>query len=222
MEIYSLIKNILSNIFKRNRIPLEIKLLAVTLFLHGMGVRRIRKVVQSSKSSVHEWTLKFRQVLNFKVEKKRRRCIAIDETKLRVNQAWYYIHAAMDAETKELIVMKAYTSRNYLNTLDFIKRVTRFCTNRDFEIITDKMPCYEQVCRRLGVRWRHETVGRKNCIEHVFRSFKFVTMRFNHCLCVDLRKVSLRLDRDYWFTRVLYLLELWCGMFMFYWNVFRR
>ncbi len=135
---------------------------------------------------------------------------------------WYYIYAAMDAEARELIAMRVYATRNYLTTLDFIKQVIRFCSNRDFEIITDGVSCYEQVCKRLGIKWRHETFGKRNCVEHVFRSFKFFTMRFNHCLCVNLRKVSLRLDRNYWFKRVLYLLELWCRMFMFYWNVVGR
>jgi len=115
--------------------------------------------------------------------------------------------------------MKVYTARNYLTTLDFVKHVLKYCADRAVKIITDKMPCYEQVCKRMGLKWKHVTFGKRNHVEHVFRSFKFFTARFNNCLCVNLRKVGLRLDGNYWFKRVLYLLGLWCGMFMFYWNV---
>lgn len=105
---------------------------------------------------------------------------------------------------------------------DFVKHVLRYCADKDVEIITDKMPCYRLVCERLGIRHKYETFGRRNYVEQVFRGFKFITARFNNCLCVNLRKVSLKLDRNYWFKRVLYLLGLWCRMFMFYWNVVRR
>ena len=79
------------------------------------------------------------------------------------------------SEKRELICMKAYTLRNYLTTLDFIKHVMKFCSNRNFEIITDKMPCYMQVCKRLGIKHRHETFGKRNRVEHVFRGFKFLS-----------------------------------------------
>jgi len=73
------------NIFKRNKVPIEIKLLALALFLQGMGVRRISRIINRSKTAIHYWTLKFREALNYKMEKKERRCIAIDESKIRVN-----------------------------------------------------------------------------------------------------------------------------------------
>ena len=218
----SLLLQIVSQAFKYNRTSLEIRLVAVALFLQGLGVRRISKIIGKSKTAVHYWTLKFKEVLNLDLERMKRRCIAMDETKIRVNKTWYYVYAAMDVDKRELICMKAYTSRNYMTTLDFVKHVLRFCSNRDVEIITDGMPCYERVCKRLGIRWRHVTFGERNCVEHVFRAFKFFTMKFNNCLCVNFRKQIKLLDRNLWFKRVLYLLELWCRHMLFYWNVVKR
>ncbi len=126
----SWIVDIVSKIFKRNKVSLEIKLLAIALFLQGLGVRRISSIVDKSKSSVHEWILKFREGLNYIPVKKQRKCIGIDETKIRVNNTWYFIYAAIDVDTRELICMKAYTSRNYLTTLDFVKQVLEFCSNK--------------------------------------------------------------------------------------------
>jgi len=115
-----------SNIFKRNKTPIEIKILAIALFLQGLGVRRISKISTKSKTAIHYWTIKFREALNYRAERKERKCIAIDETKMRVNKTWYFIYAAIDMDTRELICMKAYTARNYyLTTLDFIKQVLK-------------------------------------------------------------------------------------------------
>ena len=61
--------------------------------------------------------------------------------------------------------------------------------------------------QKVGVRWKHVTFGKRNYVEHVFRSFKFFTAKFNHCLCVNFRRISLKLDGSYWFKRVLYLLD---------------
>jgi len=144
-------------------------------------VRRISNIINKSKTAIHYWTIKSREALNYKTERRERKCIAIDETEMRVNKTWYFIYAAIDMDTRELICMKAYTARNYLITLDFIKQVLKYCADRkDVEIITDKMPCYVQVCKRLGIRHRHETFGKRNCIERVFRAFKFLTARFNN------------------------------------------
>ena len=95
MEMHTLIENVISKVFKRNKVSIEIKIFAVALFLQGMGVR-IGKIVNRAKSSVHEWTLKFREALNYMVEIKERKCIAIDETKIRVNKTWYFIYAAIN------------------------------------------------------------------------------------------------------------------------------
>jgi len=90
--------------------------------------------------------------------------------------------------------MNAYTSRNYITTLDFVKQVLRYCSNKDFEIVTDKMSCYKQVCERLGIKWKHVTFGKRNYVEQAFRVFKFFTMKFNHCLCVNFKKQIKLLD----------------------------
>ena len=96
----------LSKIFERNKVSLEIKILAIALFLHDLGMERISKIIHKAKSSVHYWVLKFREGLNYISVKKQRKCIGIDETKIIVNKTQYFIFAAINTETKELIYMK--------------------------------------------------------------------------------------------------------------------
>ena len=221
MNNIGLIYQIASKVFKYKRVPIETKILAPALFLQGLSIRRISKCISYSKTAIHYWTLKFKESLNCEVKKKQRKRIAIDETKIKVNDKQYFIYAAVDLESGECLGMKAYTARNYLTTLDFIKHVLRYCANKDVEIMTDKMPCYKQVCDRLGIRWKHESFGKRNFVESLFYSFKFQTKRFCNVLKINLRKMSFIFDRNYWFKRVLYLLELWCKQFVFYWNFMR-
>ena len=65
------------------------------------------------KSSVNYWVRKFaKQVKEF-------RRIAIDETKVKLNGREIYVYAAADVNSKEIIAIEAYASRNLLNTLSF-------------------------------------------------------------------------------------------------------
>ena len=51
--------------------------------------------------------------------------------------------------------MKAYRARNYLTALDSVKHVLK----SSVEIIADKMPCYKQIRKRAGIKWKHATPG---------------------------------------------------------------
>ena len=55
-------------------------------------------------------------------EKKKRNLIAIDETVVKANKKKYYVFSAVDVERNELILMRAYTTRNYLTARSFVKR----------------------------------------------------------------------------------------------------
>ena len=221
MNANDIIYSIVLKAFKYKRIPLEVKVKALAMFLQGMSVRRIGKLLNVSKTAVHYWTMRFRKVLNVNVTRKKRYAIAVDETKIKVNDRWYYIYASIDIETKELILIRCYSARNNLTTLLFLKEVKKYCENEDMLVITDKMPSYKYACDKLGLKWIHKTFGVRNYIEQVFRSFKFLSMRFNNCLNVNFKKEMKKWKVELWDKRVMYILFSWCKMFMFYWNVMK-
>ena len=120
MQTLILIENIVSKIFKRNRVPLEIKILAIALFLHGLGMERISKIINKAKSSVHYWTSKFREALDYIPKRKERKCIAIDETKIRVNNTWYFIICSYRYRNKRIDLHEGIHIKELSNH-------TRFC-----------------------------------------------------------------------------------------------
>lgn len=76
-----------------------------------------------SKTAVWNWIKKFEQKLPISTEKKERNLIAIDETVVKARKKKYYVYAAVDVEKNELVLMRVYTTRNYLTTKSFIKEV---------------------------------------------------------------------------------------------------
>ena len=109
-----------------------------------------------SKSSVHRWIKKFEERLPIITEKKRRKRIAIDETVVKANGKKYYVYAAIDVERNELILMRVYTTRNYLTTKLFITDVLKYCENKP-KFVIDKAPWLRRALENLGLEFEQET-----------------------------------------------------------------
>jgi putative transposase len=158
MSIKEIVKGL--RIFERNKVPLEIKILGIAIYVQTSSVRRTAKILSElqpvSKSSVHRWIKKFEERLPIITEKKRRKLIAIDETVVKANGKKYYIYAAIDVERNELILMRVYTTRNYLTTKSFIKEVLEYCENEP-KFVIDKAPWLIDALKSLGLEFEHQT-----------------------------------------------------------------
>jgi putative transposase len=122
-----------------------------------------------SKSAVHYLSKKVSSVKVAK-EPRYRRCIAVDETKLRVKKSYVYVWSAVDVDSRELLVLEASYGRSSLNALAFLKKALRMCTNKPL-VIVDRGPWYRWAFERLGLEYRHE---------RFFRYLKERTVVFHH------------------------------------------
>jgi len=82
-----------------------------------------------SKSVVHYLAKKVSEV-RVATEPRYGRCIAVDETKLRVKKSYVYIWSAVDVDSKELLALEASYGRSSLNALSFLKKALRRCINK--------------------------------------------------------------------------------------------
>jgi putative transposase len=73
-----------------------------------------------SKSAVHYLAKKVSEVRVAR-EPRCRRCIAVDETKLRVKKSYVYVWSAVDVDSRELLALEASYGRSSLNALALIK-----------------------------------------------------------------------------------------------------
>jgi putative transposase len=143
----------------RNKIPLEIKILGIAIYVQTSSVRKTAKILSEfhpvSKSR-YEWIKKFKERLPIITEKKRRNLITVDETVVKANGKKYYVYAAIDVERNELILMRVYTARNYLTTKLFISEVLKYCENKP-KFVIDKAPWLIKALESLGLKYEHQT-----------------------------------------------------------------
>jgi len=84
-----------------------------------------------------------------------------------------------DVDSKELLALEASYGRSSLNSLSFLKKALKMCTNKPL-VIVDKGPWYRWAFERLGLEYRHERFGMRNRVERFFRYLKERTVVFHH------------------------------------------
>ena len=89
-------------------------------------------------------------------EKKERNLIAIDETVVKARKKKYYVYSAVDVERNELVLMRVYTTRNYLTAKSFVKEVLEYCENKP-KFIIDKAPWLINALKILGLEFEHQS-----------------------------------------------------------------
>lgn len=121
-------------VFKRNKIPLEVKILGIATYIQTSSVRRTARILSElhpvSKTSVWNWIKKFEEKLPISAEKTGKNLIALDETVVKARKRKYYVYSSVDIERNELILMRVYATRNYLTTRSFVKEVLEYCENK--------------------------------------------------------------------------------------------
>jgi transposase-like protein len=77
----------------------------------------------------------------FSSEKKNRRAVAIDETKIKERDKQRYVWAAIDVDRKEIVSVWVSAGRSGFNAYLFLKDVLSKCENKPIFIV-DKVPWY--------------------------------------------------------------------------------
>jgi transposase-like protein len=179
---------------------------------HG-SCRKVSKVLSLALESMNKSAVHYlaNRVSEIRVAKEPRysRCIAVDETKLRVRKSYVYIWSAVDVDSKELLALEASYGRSSLNALAFLKKALKMCTNKPL-VIVDKGPWYRWAFERLSLEYRHERFGMRNRVERFFRYLKERTVVFHH-------KLSAR-DHVQGITN----LKLFLSLFTLYYQVARE
>ena len=167
------------NIFRWDLKRVEIKLIAVVLYYAGISFRKTSKFLRDlerfSHESVRIW---YHKVANlFANTRKDRRCIAIDETKVRIGNRYWYIWAAIDVDSWEILGVMVTEWRTSIDVIRFVRDILRYCENKPI-IKTDRGPWYRWTLQRMGLKHEYETFGERNAIEGWFNLLKSRLKRF--------------------------------------------
>ena len=107
------------------------KALAVLAYHGGLSLRRTAGIlrVQRSHETVRRWYRRCRELFPGPA-KKERRALALDETHVRIDATAYYLWAAIDLDTHEILAVHLTTTRSHFDTMMFLAKVVRSCANR--------------------------------------------------------------------------------------------
>jgi len=166
--------------FRRRRKGMELKVLAVLLYQMGLSYRKVGMAVSNMDSVSHEAVRLWYKRLGMDFtgpERKERRAIAMDETKLKIEDQWYYLWAAIDLDSKEILAILLSRGRACMDTLIFLRKILRYCSNKP-TFYVDGGPWYRWPLSGLGIPFKRETFGNRAPIEQWFGQLKHRTKIF--------------------------------------------
>jgi len=167
-------------IFKRNKKDVRLKVLAAILYYLGISLRKTSSFMAVFQTMSHEAVRTYYHRLKNVIQppqKKKRRLIAVDETKLKIEELQVFVWIAVDVDTREVLSVRPSRGRSSLDAYSFLRGVLKYCENKP-EFVVDKGPWYPWAFQRLGLRFRQERFGERSVVESVFSLLKRRTERF--------------------------------------------
>jgi transposase-like protein len=168
---------------EREATPRLLMKLSIQLHLAGLSLSNTVSFlevfgVERSRSTVHNWVHK----ADLQPEAgKSPNHVAVDETVIQFGDQRYWLYAAVDPESNELLHTKLVPTRNTVLARSFF---TELCEKHDVEdatFLVDGAQPLQTSCVRLGLDFRDERHGNRNSVERVFREVKRRTASFSNC-----------------------------------------
>ena len=141
------------------------------LFLEVFGVERVR-------STVHNWVHK----ADLQPESGRSpNHVAVDETVIRLDDEQYWLYAAVDPETNDLLHTQLEPTTNNVLADQFFADLRDKHDIDDATVLVDGSASLQRACRKHDLDFRYERHGNRNSVELVFREIKRRTTCFSNC-----------------------------------------
>ncbi|WP_338738359.1 IS6 family transposase [Haloplanus salilacus] len=168
---------------EREATPRLFMKLSIQLHLAGLSLSNTVSIleifgVERARSTVHNWVHK----ADLQPEEGRSPDhVAVDETVIRLNDEQYWLYAAVDPETNELLHTKLEPTRTNVIAYAFFRELREKHDVDDAVFLVDGAKPLNDACRRHGLDFRYERHGNRNSVERVFREIKRRTTSFSNC-----------------------------------------
>jgi len=168
---------------EREATPQLLMKLGIQLHLAGLSLSNTVSVleifgVDRARSTVHNWVHK----ADLQPESGQSPDqVAVDETVIWIDGEKYWLYAAVDPESNELLHTKLEPSRtNALAEIFFGELKQKHDVDDTVFLVDDATPLKE-ACRRHGLAFQYQRHGDRNSVERVFREVKRRTDCFSNC-----------------------------------------
>jgi len=168
---------------EREATPRLLMKLSIQLHLAGLSLSNTVSIlevfgVKRARSTVHNWVHK----ADLQPESGRSPDhIAVDETVIRLNDEQYWLYAAVDPETNELLHTKLEPTTTKVLAHSFLTELDEKHDISDAVFLVDGSHSLQDACHRHGLDFRYEKHGNRNAVERIFREIKRRTFCFSNC-----------------------------------------
>ena len=168
---------------EREATPKLLMKLGIQLHLAGLSLSNTVSIleifgVKRARSTVHNWVHK----ADLQPEPDQNPDhVAVDETVIRLNNEKYWLYAAVDPETNELLYTRLEPTTNSMIAQTFFAELREKHDVDDAVFLIDGSLSLNNACRRHGLDFRYEKHGNRNSVERVFREVKRRTTSFSNC-----------------------------------------
>jgi putative transposase len=139
--------------------------------LEDLGVTRSRK-------AIHDWV----QKADLQAESGRSpNQIALDETVIRINDQQFWLYAAGDPETNDLLHVRLFSTTTTALTEMFLKELRKKHDVETAVFLVDGAQHLQTALHRAGLRFQVCRYGNRNAVERIFRELKRRTSSFSNC-----------------------------------------
>ena len=168
---------------EREATPRLLMKLSIQLHLAGLSLSNTVSIleifgVERARSTVHNWVHK----ADLQPEDGHSPDhVAVDETVIRLNDEQYWLYAAVDPETNELLHIQLEPTANKVIAHSFFTELREKHDVDDVVFLIDGSLSLKDACSRHGLDFRYEKHGNRNSVERVFREVKRRTSSFSNC-----------------------------------------
>jgi transposase-like protein len=100
---------------------------------------------------------------------------------IQLNDQQYWLYAAVDPETNDLLHTQLEPTRNKVIASSFVRELSEKHDVNEAVFLVDGDASLNYACRRHGLDFRYERHGNRNSVERVFREMKRRTSSFSNC-----------------------------------------
>ena len=107
--------------------------------------------------------------------------VAVDETVIQLNDGQYWLYAAVDPETNELLHTSLETTTHTVIAQTLLAEVDEKHGVSEVVFLVDGSHSLQAACHRAGYEFRYEKHGNRNAVERFFREIKCRIICFSNC-----------------------------------------
>ncbi|KOX93775.1 transposase [Haloarcula rubripromontorii] len=168
---------------ERERTPEPAMALGIQSHVAGLSLSNTVELldslgVQRSRKAIHDWV----QKADLQPESgKSPNQIALDETVIRINNQQFWLYAAADPQSNELLHVRLFPTTTTALTEIFLRELRQKHDVETAVFLVDGAQHLQTALQRAGLRFQTCRHGNRNAVERIFRELKRRTSSFSNC-----------------------------------------